>query len=164
TVRDPALTLRLGEPDTPECLARAAKAIEDRVRTPPYLCLKLPTTVIGPAETLALPSAAQRVDWELELAVVMGRAGRHISRADAMSYVAGYTLVNDITARDLVVRPDLPRLGSDWLQSKNAPGFLPMGPYFVPAAFVANPYALRLTLRLNGELMQDELVSDMLFD
>jgi 2-keto-4-pentenoate hydratase/2-oxohepta-3-ene-1,7-dioic acid hydratase in catechol pathway len=143
---------------------RAAQAIEERLRTPPYVCFKLPTTVIGPADTLALPSFAQRIDWELELAVVIGRAGRFISRADAMSYVAGYTLVNDVTARDLVVRPDLPRLGSDWLQSKNAPGFLPMGPYFVPAAFVADPYALRLTFRLNGEVMQDELVSDMLFD
>jgi 2,4-didehydro-3-deoxy-L-rhamnonate hydrolase len=143
---------------------RAAKVIEERLRTPPYVCFKLPTTVIGAADALALPSLAQRIDWELELAVVIGRPGRHISRADAMSYVAGYTLVNDITARDLVVRPDLPRLGSDWLQSKNAPGFLPMGPYLVPAAFIANPYALRLTLRLNGEVMQDELVSDMLFD
>jgi 2-keto-4-pentenoate hydratase/2-oxohepta-3-ene-1,7-dioic acid hydratase in catechol pathway len=143
---------------------RAAKVIEERLRTPPYVCFKLPSTVIGPADTLALPSFARRIDWELELAVVIGRAGRHISRADAASYVAGYTLVNDITARDLVVRPDLPRLGSDWLQSKNAPGFLPMGPYIVPAAFVADPYALRLTLRLNGELMQNELVSDMLFD
>jgi len=97
--------------------ARAAQAIEERLRTPPYVCFKLPTTVIGTTDTLALPSFAQRIDWELELAVVIGRAGRHISRADAMSYVAGYTLVNDITARDLVVRPDLPRLGSDWLQS-----------------------------------------------
>jgi 2-keto-4-pentenoate hydratase/2-oxohepta-3-ene-1,7-dioic acid hydratase in catechol pathway len=143
---------------------RGAKAIEERLRTPPYVCFKLPTTVIGPAEPLALPSGPQKIDWELELAVVISREGRHISRAEAMSYVAGYTLVNDITARDLVVRPDLPRLGSDWLQSKNAPGFLPIGPYFVPAAFIADPYALRLTLRLNGEVMQDEHVSDMLFD
>jgi 2-keto-4-pentenoate hydratase/2-oxohepta-3-ene-1,7-dioic acid hydratase in catechol pathway len=143
---------------------RGAKAIEERLRTPPYVCFKLPTTVIGPAEGLVLPSGPQKIDWELELGVVIGRPGRHIGRAEAMSYVAGYTLVNDITVRDLVLRPDLPRLGSDWLQSKNAPGFLPMGPYFVPAAFVADPYTLRLTLRLNGEVMQDEQVSDMLFD
>jgi 2-keto-4-pentenoate hydratase/2-oxohepta-3-ene-1,7-dioic acid hydratase in catechol pathway len=164
TVRDPALTLHLGEADTAECIERAAKVIEERLRTPPYVCFKLPTTVMGSAETLELPRHAQRTDWELELAVVIGRAGRRISRADAMSHVAGYTLVNDVTARDLVARPDLPRLGSDWLQSKNAPGFLPMGPCFVPAAFVPDPYALRLTLRLNGEVMQDELAADMLFD
>ncbi|HEU4627692.1 MAG TPA: fumarylacetoacetate hydrolase family protein [Steroidobacteraceae bacterium] len=164
TVRDPGSKLRLGEPDTPECRARAAQAIAERLRSPPYVCLKLPSTVIGPDEPLTLPHEAQRLDWELELAVVIGRAGRRIARAEAMSYVAGYTLANDITARDLVVRPDLPRLGSDWLQSKNAPGFLPLGPYIVPAAFVPDPYALRLTFRLNGEVMQDELVGDMLFD
>jgi 2,4-diketo-3-deoxy-L-fuconate hydrolase len=164
TVREPALAPRLGEPDTPECLERAAKVIEERMRTPPYVCFKLPTTVIGPNEPLALPPLAQRPDWELELGAVIGSAGRRISRAAAMGCVAGYTLVNDITVRDWVARPDLPRLGSDWLQSKNAPGFLPMGPYFVPAAFVPDPYALRLTFRLNGEVMQDELVSDMLFD
>ncbi|HVY82867.1 MAG TPA: fumarylacetoacetate hydrolase family protein [Steroidobacteraceae bacterium] len=164
TVRDPALRLRLGEPDTPECHARAAQAIAQRLRSPPYVCLKLPSTVIGPDEPLTLPGEAQRLDWELELAVIVGRAGRRIPRTEAMSYVAGYTLANDITARDLVVRPDLPRLGSDWLQSKNAPGFLPLGPYIIPAAFIPDPYALRLTFRLNGEVMQDELVDDMLFD
>jgi 2-keto-4-pentenoate hydratase/2-oxohepta-3-ene-1,7-dioic acid hydratase in catechol pathway len=164
TVRDAALSPRLGEPDTAECLARAEKAIADRLRSPPYVCFKLPTTVIGPADPLELPPDAQRPDWELELAVVIGRAGRHIPRRDAMRFVAGYTLVNDITVRDWVLRPDLPRLGSDWLQSKNAPGFLPTGPYLVPAAFVPDPYALRLTLHLNGDVVQDELCSDMLFD
>jgi 2-keto-4-pentenoate hydratase/2-oxohepta-3-ene-1,7-dioic acid hydratase in catechol pathway len=164
TVRDPVLSPPLREPDTPECLARAEQAIEERRRSPPYVCFKLPTTVIGPSDPLELPPAAQRPDWELELAAVIGRAGRHIPRRDAMRFVAGYTLVNDITVRDWVLRADLPRLGSDWLQSKNAPGFLPTGPYLVPAAFVPDPYAVRLTLRLNGDVVQDELCSDMLFD
>lgn len=164
TVRDPALTPRLGEVDTAECLGKAATLIAERLRNPPYVCFKLPTTVIGPGEGLEIPRHAQRTDWELELGVVIGKRGRRIAKQHAMSFVAGYTLTNDITVRELVARPDLPRLGSDWLQSKNAPGFLPTGPYFVPAAFVPDPYALQLTLRLNGELMQDELASDMLFD
>jgi 2-keto-4-pentenoate hydratase/2-oxohepta-3-ene-1,7-dioic acid hydratase in catechol pathway len=164
SVRDPAFTPRLGEPESTECLRHAAQFINDRLRTPPYVCFKLPSTVIGPTDDLELPRHVKRPDWELELGVVIGRVGRHVPKNEAMSYVAGYTLVNDITVRELVARPDLPRLASDWLQSKNAPGFLPMGPYFVPAAFVADPYALRLTLRLNGEVMQDEAVSDMLFD
>jgi 2,4-didehydro-3-deoxy-L-rhamnonate hydrolase len=164
TVREPALTPRLGEPDSASCLEHAAQAIKDRLANPPYVCVKLPSTVIGPTDPLEIPRDAERTDWELELGVVMGRGGRHIPRDAAMSYVAGYTLTNDITARDWVMRPDLPRLGSDWLQSKSAPGFLPTGPWLVPAAFVADPYALRLTLRLNGEVMQDEQVSDMLFD
>jgi 2-keto-4-pentenoate hydratase/2-oxohepta-3-ene-1,7-dioic acid hydratase in catechol pathway len=164
TVRDPGLTPALGEPETAECLQRAATLIEERLRNPPYVCFKLPTTIIGPTDALEIPRHAQRADWELELGVIIGRRGRRISRHEAMSYVAGYTLVNDVTVRELVARPDLPRLGSDWLQSKNAPGFLPTGPYLVPAAFVPDPYALRLTLRLNGTVMQDELTSDMLFD
>jgi 2,4-diketo-3-deoxy-L-fuconate hydrolase len=164
TVRDPSLSPRLGEPDTPECLERAAKLIEERLRGAPYACFKLPTTIIGATDPLEIPHHAQRPDWELELGGVIGKPARRVSRDDAMSHVAGYTLVNDITVRELVARPDLPRLGSDWLQSKNAPGFLPMGPYLVPAAFVPDPYAVRLTLTLNGEVTQNELASDMLFD
>jgi 2,4-didehydro-3-deoxy-L-rhamnonate hydrolase len=164
TLREPAASLRLSEPQSAECTARAATLIEERLHGVPYICLKLPSTVSGAADALEIPYHTQCVDWELELGVVIGRSGRRIARQHAMKFVAGYTLVNDITVRELVVRPDLPRLGSDWLQSKCAPGFLPMGPYFIPAALVADPYALRLTLRLNGEIMQDELVADMLFD
>lgn len=142
----------------------AKKAIEARLRSPPYVCFKLPSTVIGPYDSLDLPRQSKRVDWEIELAAVMGRRCRHVSRAQAMSQIAGYMLVNDITARDLVRRADLPHLGTDWLQSKNAPGFLPTGPYLVPAGFIPDPYALRLSLRLNDRTMQDELVADMMFD
>ncbi len=164
TVRDSAASPRLGEPDSDECRERAARIVEERLRGPPYVCLKLPSTVIGPADPLEIPFDAQRPDWEVELGVVIGRGGRRISRQNAMSCVAGYTLVNDITVRERVARPDLPKLGSDWLQSKNSPGFLPTGPFLVPAAFVPDPYALRLSLRLNGELMQSELAADMLHD
>jgi 2,4-didehydro-3-deoxy-L-rhamnonate hydrolase len=164
TLRDPGPNPRLGEPDTAECVAGAAQVIAERLQGAPYVCLKLPSTVSGATGALEIPHHAQRVDWELELGVVIGKSGRRIPRQQAMKFVAGYTLVNDITVRELVVRPDLPRLGSDWLQSKCAPGFLPMGPYFIPAALVADPYALRLTLRLNGEIMQDALVADMMFD
>jgi 2-keto-4-pentenoate hydratase/2-oxohepta-3-ene-1,7-dioic acid hydratase in catechol pathway len=142
----------------------AAGAIEARLRSPPYVCCKLPSTVIGPTDTLELPRHAQRVDWEIELGAVMGRACRHTPRGEAMAQIAGYVLVNDITARDLVRRTDLPNLGTDWLQAKNAPGFLPTGPYLVPACFLPDPYAVRLSLRVNGEPMQSELVSDMMFD
>jgi len=163
TVRDPAATPGLSEPDPPECLARAAQIIEERLQGHPYVCLKLPTTVSGPMDPLQIPHDAQRTDWELELGVVMGAACRRVSREHAMQFVAGYVLVNDITVRERVARPDLPRLGTDWLQSKNAPGFLPTGPYLIPAAFVPDVDAIRLTLSLNGQVMQDALVSDMMF-
>jgi 2,4-didehydro-3-deoxy-L-rhamnonate hydrolase len=142
----------------------AERNIEERLRGAPYACFKLPSTVIGPTDSLQIPRHAQRVDWELELGVVIGKPARRVSRAEAMSYVAGYVLANDITARDQVRRTDVPNMGTDWLQSKNAPGFLPLGPYFVPAAFLPDPYSVRLTLSLNDRPMQDGSVSDMLFD
>ncbi|HEY6926314.1 MAG TPA: fumarylacetoacetate hydrolase family protein [Steroidobacteraceae bacterium] len=142
----------------------AERSIEERLRGAPYACFKLPSTIIGPTDALQIPRHAQRVDWELELGVVIGKAARRVSRSEAMSYVAGYVLVNDITARDQVRRTDVPNMGTDWLQSKNAPGFLPLGPYFVPAAFLPDPYSLRLALSLNDRLMQDGSVSEMLFD
>jgi 2,4-diketo-3-deoxy-L-fuconate hydrolase len=144
--------------------AYADRVIEERLRGAPYACFKLPTTVIGPNDPLEIPRRAQRLDWELELGVVIGRAARRVSRSEAMSYVAGYVIVNDITARDLVRRTDVPAMGTDWLQGKNSPGFLPMGPWLVPAAFRPDPYTWRLTLSLNDRHMQDGIISDMLFD
>jgi 2-keto-4-pentenoate hydratase/2-oxohepta-3-ene-1,7-dioic acid hydratase in catechol pathway len=87
-----------------------------------------------------------------------------VSAADALQYVAGYTVVNDLTTRDRVFRPDMPSLGTDWLAGKNAPTFLPLGPWVVPARFVPDPMNLRITLRLNGDVMQDESTADMIFD
>jgi 2,4-didehydro-3-deoxy-L-rhamnonate hydrolase len=142
----------------------AERNIEERLRGAPYACFKLPSTVIGPTDSLQIPRHARRVDWELELGVVIGKPARRVSRSEAMSHVAGYVLANDITARDQVRRADVPNMGTDWLQSKNAPGFLPLGPYFVPAAFLPDPYSVRLTLSLNDRLMQNGIVSDMVFD
>ncbi len=152
-------TLDAGEP-----LHVAEKAIEERLRGAPYACFKLPSTVIGPTDPLEIPRQVQRLDWELELGVVIGKETRRVSRSQAMTCVAGYVMANDITARDQVRRADVPSMGTDWLQSKNAPGFLPMGPYFVPAAFLPDPYGLKLNLSLNDRLMQDGRVADMLFD
>jgi 2,4-didehydro-3-deoxy-L-rhamnonate hydrolase len=144
--------------------AYAEKVIQERLRSAPYACFKLPSTVIGPNDPLEIPRHVQRLDWELELGVVIGKTARRVSRSSAMSYVAGYVIVNDITARDMVRRTDVPAMGTDWLQGKNGPGFLPMGPYFVPAAFLPDPYTVKLTLSLNDRHMQDCATSDMLFD
>ena len=96
--------------------------------------------------------------------MVIGRPARRVSRADAMGCVAGYTICNDITTRDLVYRPDLERIGTDWVRAKNRPTFLPTGPYLVPAAFIPDPHDLMITLRHNGVVRQDELAKDMIFD
>lgn len=130
----------------------------------PYVFTKLPSAITGPYDPVMLPADATQPDWELELAVIIGRGGRHVSRTDALKHVAGYTIVNDLTSRDKVYRADMKAIGTDWLASKSAPSFLPMGPYLVPAAFIPDAGQLHLTLKLNGEVMQDEGANDMLFD
>lgn len=130
----------------------------------PYVFAKLPTTVCGPHDPVEIPADTQEADWELELAVVIGRGGRHIDRVNAMDHVAGYMIVNDLTARDFVYRHDLKALGTDWLRAKSRPGFLPCGPFLVPRASVVNPMSLNLRLRVNGKVMQDETTADMVFD
>jgi 2-keto-4-pentenoate hydratase/2-oxohepta-3-ene-1,7-dioic acid hydratase in catechol pathway len=130
----------------------------------PYLFLGAVSALCGAHDDIVLPPEGQQHDWELELAVVIGRGGRRIPAGRALEHVAGYTICNDITTRDRLYRPDLGPIGTDWVRSKNSPTFLPTGPYIVPAEFVADPMDLRITLRLNGDVMQDESTSDMIFD
>lgn len=145
--------------------AYAEDMMHERARTgAPYVFSKIPSCVTGPYDQVILPAIAKQPDWELELAVVIGKPARHVSREHAMDYVAGYTIANDITSRDLIWCKDPKALGTDWTSSKNSPTFLPFGPYLVPAAFVANPQQLQLVLKLNGQVMQNESTSDMIFD
>jgi 2-keto-4-pentenoate hydratase/2-oxohepta-3-ene-1,7-dioic acid hydratase in catechol pathway len=130
----------------------------------PYVFIGLPGAMCGAFDDVVLPSRGSEHDWELELAAVIGRPGRNIPRADALPYVAGYTICNDLTTRSLVYRRDLKAIGTDWFAAKNSPTFLPTGPYLVPAAFVPDPSDLRITLRHNGAVRQDESTKDMIFD
>ncbi len=130
----------------------------------PYVFIGLPGAMCGALDDVVLPSRGTEHDWELELAAVIGRTGRNVTRADALSYVAGYTICNDLTTRSLVYRRDLKAIGTDWFAAKNAPTFLPTGPYLVLAAFVPDPSDLRITLRHNGVVRQDESTKDMIFD
>jgi 2-keto-4-pentenoate hydratase/2-oxohepta-3-ene-1,7-dioic acid hydratase in catechol pathway len=131
----------------------------------PFIFMKPPTAVTGPFDPIIVPRDAQKPDWELELGVVIGRRAYRVPRQEALNCVAGYTVVNDITLREKVFRrkTDSPELGMDFVTSKGAPSFLPMGPYLVPAELVGDPQKLRLTLQLNGETMQEEETSDMIF-
>ncbi|AWB07829.1 5-carboxymethyl-2-hydroxymuconate isomerase (plasmid) [Azospirillum humicireducens] len=148
-----------------ERLARAMVMMDERARTgTPYAFVKLPSAVTGPYDRIILPRGAAEPDWELELGVVIGRPARNVSRTDALSVVAGYLVTNDITVRDRVYRPDLKAIGTDWLSSKCAETFLPTGPWIVPARFVPDPQNLRITLALNGRIMQDDSTADMIFD
>jgi 2,4-diketo-3-deoxy-L-fuconate hydrolase len=129
----------------------------------PFVFMGLQSSLIGAYDPITVPYDVQQPDWELELAAVIGKPARRVTRADALDYVAGYTIANDITARELVTRPDVPQMGMDWMASKGSPTFLPVGPFIVPARFIGDPQALQITLRLNGRIMQDESTSDMIF-
>jgi 2-keto-4-pentenoate hydratase/2-oxohepta-3-ene-1,7-dioic acid hydratase in catechol pathway len=136
-----------------------------RLHGEPYFFNKPVSTVTGAFDPIVLPPLAKKPDWELELGVVIGKAARRIRRADAMNYVAGYTIVNDITDRVLLWRrDDVKQMGTDWVAGKSAPTYLPTGPFMLPAAFISDPTNLQLQLRLNGQIRQDESTSDMIFD
>ena len=129
----------------------------------PFVFMGLWSSVIGPYDPIVLPYDVEQPDWELELAAVIGRPARRVSRDRALEYVAGYTIANDITSRELVARPDVPQMGMDWISSKGTPTFLPIGPFITPSVFAGEPQALQLNLRLNGQTMQDESTADMIF-
>ncbi|MFD4872428.1 fumarylacetoacetate hydrolase family protein [Streptomyces sp. NPDC058420] len=155
-------------PDDPRTVEEARAeiaAIMDRraAEDLPYVFIGLPSAVTGPYDDVVLPSWAQQPDWELELAAVIAKPAYRVSAEEALAYVAGYTIANDLTDRAGVFRRDMKAIGTDWLRSKNAPGFTPLGPWLVPAESIADSGDLRVTLRLNGETMQDESTKDMLF-
>ncbi|MFJ9119417.1 fumarylacetoacetate hydrolase family protein [Streptomyces sp. NPDC102394] len=152
--------------DRPEAERRAEAAeIMDRraAEDLPYVFIGLPSAITGPYDDVVLPAWAEQPDWELELAVVIGRPAHRVSVEEASACIAGYTIANDLTDRATVFRRDMPQIGTDWLRSKNAPGFTPLGPWIVPAESIAHPDDLRVTLKLNGETMQDESTKDMIF-
>jgi 2,4-didehydro-3-deoxy-L-rhamnonate hydrolase len=143
---------------------QAAKLMDERAaHGDPFIFSKPPSAITGPFDPVILPQLASQPDWELELAVVIGKPCRHVHRDQALRCVAGYTIVNDITDRDLVFRKDAGGMGADWLAAKGSPTYLPTGPYILPAAFVPNPQDLQITLKLNGQSMQDESTADMIF-
>ena len=150
-----------------EASARAAarEQLEERARSGrPFVFTGSAHAMVGPTDAVVLPAGSDQHDWELELTAVIGRRVRGVSRDEALAAVAGYTICNDITTRDALTSPGSRGLGLDWLAAKNAPTFLPTGPYLVPSGHVGDPMDLRVTLKVNGATMQDETTADMLFD
>jgi 2-keto-4-pentenoate hydratase/2-oxohepta-3-ene-1,7-dioic acid hydratase in catechol pathway len=148
-----------------EIRAEVGRLQDERAATgEPYVFPGMVSAMCGAYDDVVLPAGTAKNDFELELAAVIGRPARRVPRIEALSYVAGYTVVNDITTREWVWRRDLPELGTDWFKAKNSPTFLPTGPFLVPADFVGDPMDLQVTLRLNGRVMQNESTKDMIFD
>jgi 2-keto-4-pentenoate hydratase/2-oxohepta-3-ene-1,7-dioic acid hydratase in catechol pathway len=131
----------------------------DAIPDAPIIFTKAPSTVIGPGEPIpGRLDPTRSVDYEVELAVVIGRDGRGILKRDAFRHVFGYTIVNDVTARHLQSRH------KQWFLGKSLDGFCPMGPYLATADEIGDVRKLRVQTRVNGELRQDALVKDLIFD
>lgn len=123
-------------------------------------------SVVGPDAVVKLPEGASSVDWEVELAAVIGRQGKHLSLEEALDYVAAYAVSIDLSARDLSRRVDLPEKSPfrmDWLSHKSFDGACPIGPWLVPAEYVKDPQQLDLALSVNGETKQDSNTNQMIF-
>jgi 2-keto-4-pentenoate hydratase/2-oxohepta-3-ene-1,7-dioic acid hydratase in catechol pathway len=126
--------------------------------TAPIYFTKPPTTVIGPGEPVPFPQGlTTRLDWEVELGVVIGLGGRNIPQVRALDHVFGYTVFNDVSARDLQYRT------SQWFKGKSLDGSCPMGPVIVTADEISDPQHLRLQLSVNGVAKQDSNTGDMIF-
>ena len=142
---------------------------EERAKTFPYVFMKPPaTTLTHPGDPVRIPSVSpDEIDWELELGVIIGRECKGVSEADAQHYVAGYTVINDISDRAFQPNPnrnERPKDGFfDWLHGKWHDTFCPMGPCVLPADECADPQQLKLTLRVNGDVEQDASTAEMVF-
>ena len=134
----------------------------------PWHFMKSPRSVVrGPGSVIQLPPFSKTVDWEIELVAVIGRTARNISLADALDYVAGYTIANDLSARDMMVRHKNPANSPfrfDWITHKSFEGSCPLGPWIAPAVDVGDPHKLGLKLWVDGELMQDSNSDQMVFN
>lgn len=136
-------------------------AIESGMAIPqePIVFSKFNTALIGPEAEIRLPAVSQSVDYEAELVVVIGCAGRNIALTDAMRHVAGYTVGHDVSARDWQLQKE----GKQWLLGKTFDTFAPIGPALVTADEVPDPHRLGIRLRLNGQTMQQSSTEQLIF-
>src|SRR5262249_16424021 len=125
----------------------------------PVLFSKYTTALIGHGEEIVLPKVSTEVDYEAELVIVVGKAGRHLTPAAALGHIAGYTIGHDVSARDWQLRRD----GKQWMIGKTFDTFAPCGPELATSHEVPDPHDLGIRLRLNGEVMQDSNTRQMIF-
>lgn len=152
------------EPDKVICIGLNYKdhAIETGkdIPTEPIVFNKLAGTVCGPDAEVTLPTVSQRVDFEAELVMVIGKEAHLVPEEDADQYIFGYMCGHDVSARDWQIG----RPGGQWLLGKSFPNFAPIGPYLVPKSDIADPCDLSISLRINGESFQDSSTSQLIFN
>jgi 2,4-didehydro-3-deoxy-L-rhamnonate hydrolase len=124
----------------------------------PVVFTKYPNTIIGPGAPIRIPPITEQVDYEAELAVIIGRRAKDVSESEALDYVFGYTNANDVSARDLQFSE-----GGQWTRSKSIDTFLPLGPYVATRDEIPDPQDLFIRAILNGETVQDGTTSRMIF-
>jgi len=134
-------------------------ALESKMEIPkvPTIFAKFATAVIGPGQPIVLPKNSTQPDYEAEFAFVIGTGGRHIPAEEWQQHVFGYTLLNDVSARDFQMAT------SQWMMGKTFDTFAPMGPHLVSADEIADPHALDISLRINGEIMQQSNTRQLIF-
>jgi 2-keto-4-pentenoate hydratase/2-oxohepta-3-ene-1,7-dioic acid hydratase in catechol pathway len=125
----------------------------------PVLFMKATSSIVGPFDEVTIPKNSTKTDWEVELAVVIGKKASYVNKENALHHVAGYVLHNDISERDFQLHH-----GGQWVKGKSCDTFAPLGPYLVTPDEVGDPQALRLWLSVNGEVLQDSNTNDMIFD
>ncbi len=125
----------------------------------PVIFLKSTTAIVGPNDDIMIPKDSVKTDWEVELAVVIGKKASYVAEAEAMNYMAGYVLHNDVSEREF----QLERSGT-WDKGKGCDTFAPIGPFWATADEISDPHKLRLWLKLNGKIMQDGTTANFIFD
>ena len=129
--------------------------------------IKASRAIANPGQTVKISTYSKKMDWEVELAAVIGKAAKNVPMNKALSYVAGYTIANDLSARDRGHRPHIPAdspFKADWVAHKSFDGSCPLGPWIVPASDIKDPQNLGIKLWVNGVLKQDSNTSQMIFN
>ena len=125
----------------------------------PVLFFKATSAIVGPNDDLIIPKGSKKTDWEVELAVVIGKKASYVSEGDAMNYVAGYVLHNDYSEREFQLEKS-----GQWVKGKSCDTFAPLGPFLATKEEIKNPNNLNLWLKLNGKMMQNSSTSDFVFN
>ena len=139
--------------------AKHAKETGAAIPTEPILFMKSTSSLTGPFDNIIIPKNSEKTDWEVELGVVIGKKSSYVSEAEAMDYVAGYVLHNDVSERAFQLER-----GGTWDKGKGCDSFAPLGPWLVTKDEIPNPHQLRLWLSLNGKMMQDSNTDDLIFN
>jgi len=139
--------------------AKHAKETGAAIPTEPILFMKSTSSLTGPFDNIIIPKNSEKTDWEVELGVVIGKKASYVSEEEAMDYVAGYVLHNDVSERAFQLER-----GGTWDKGKGCDSFAPLGPWLVTKDEIPNPHQLRLWLSLNGKMMQDSNTDDLIFN